>query len=78
MEEYPPVSIITILRGQREFVPLIKANFQEFNYPKDKLELILVDDGSESLIDHFLDDDRILYLHLNVSEIEEFIGKIRF
>lgn len=78
VEEYPPVSIITILRGEREFVPLIKANFQEFEYPKDKLELIIVDDGKVSLMDQFLDDDRYLYLHLNNTEIKEFIEKIHF
>ena len=78
MEEYPPVSIITILHGEREFVPLIKANLQEFNYPSDKLELIIVDDGRESLMSEFVDDERILYLHLKDKEIKEFIDKIDF
>ena len=31
-----------------------------------------------SLIDHFLDDERILYLHLNDKEIKDFIEKITF
>ena len=47
----------------------------EFDYPKDKLELIIVDDGKMSLMDHFLDDERILYLHLNDKEIKDFIEK---
>jgi hypothetical protein len=74
----PNVSIITLLHGEQEFIPLLKANFQEFDYPQDKLELIIVDDGRKSLMDHFLDDERILYLHLNDKEIKEFIGKISF
>lgn len=74
----PPISIITLLHGEQEFIPLIKANFHEFDYPKDQLELIIVDDGKKSLIDHFLDDERYLYLHLNDSEIKEFISKIEF
>ena len=78
LEESPPISVITILRGEQEFIPLIKANLNEFDYPRDKLELVIVDDGEVSLLDHFLDDERILYLHLNDKEIKEFIEKINF
>ena len=78
IEEQPSISVITLLRGEQEFIPLIKANFHEFDYPKDKLELIIVDDGKESLMEHFMDDERYLYLHLNDTEIKEFIEKIDF
>jgi DNA-binding ferritin-like protein (Dps family) len=78
VDEQPCISVITLLRGEKEFIPLIKANFQEFNYPKDKLDLIIIDDGKESLLEEFLDDDRYLYLYLNESEIKEFIEKINF
>ena len=37
IEEQPTISVITILRGEKEFIPLIK----------DKLELVIVDDGKE-------------------------------
>ena len=74
----PAISVITLLHGEQEFIPLIKSNFHDFDYPKDQLELIIVDDGKNSLIDHFLDDERYLYLHLNDSEIKEFISKIEF
>lgn len=78
VDDQPCISVITLLRGEKEFIPLIKANFQEFNYPKDKLDLIIIDDGKESLLEEFLDDDRYLYLYLNESEIKEFIEKINF
>jgi len=78
VDENPHISIITLLRGEQEFIPLIKANFNQFKYPQDKLELIIIDDGKESLIEHFLDDERILYLHLSDKEIQEFIEKIEF
>ena len=78
IEELPPISVITILRGEQEFIPLIKTNLNEFDYPRDKLELVIVDDGKVSLLDHFLDDERILYLHLNDKEIKDFIEKINF
>jgi hypothetical protein len=78
VQEQEPISIITLLRGEKEFIPLIKENFAQFTYAKDKLELIIIDDGKESLIDQFLDDERILYLHLSANEIHEFIGNITF
>ena len=30
IEEQPAISVITILRGEKEFIPLIKHNFQSF------------------------------------------------
>ena len=38
-------SIITILHGEKEFIPLIKYNFKNFN-DQVSLELIIVDDGA--------------------------------
>ena len=76
--DQPNISVITLLRGEKEFIPLIKDNFNKFDYPQDKLELIIVDDGKESLISEFLDDERILYLHLQDKEISEFLEKIEF
>ena len=76
--EKESISIITLLKGEKEFIPLIKDNFNKFEYPQDKLELVIVDDGKESLISEFLEDDRILYLHLEDKEIQEFIEKIDF
>ena len=64
------VSIITILHGEEEFIPLIKDNYINFlnkvnhtNYLQD-LELVVVDDGKENLIKEFCDLDNILYIFL--------------
>ena len=76
--DQPSISVITLLRGEKEFIPLIKDNFNNFNYPQDKLELIIIDDGKESLIKEFLEDERILYLHLSSDEIKNFLEKITF
>ena len=78
VDDQPCISVVTLLRGEKEFIPLIKSNFESFDYPKDKLELVVVDDGKESLMGEFLDDERVLYLHLNDKEIKEFISKITF
>ena len=35
ISEQPNVSVITLLHGEKEFIPLIKANFNSFEFPKD-------------------------------------------
>ena len=39
------------------FIPLIKENLNSFDYPKEQLELIVVDDGDENLMSE--DDDKM-------------------
>ena len=47
-------SIVTLLQGETEFIPLILHNFQNFN-DQDSLELVIVDDGKENLMNYFLE-----------------------
>ena len=68
-------SCITILHGEKEFIPLVKHNFQNFN-DQESLELVIVDDGKENLMKEFMDIDRCIYLHLNEDEIKEFMKQI--
>ena len=69
------VSIITVLHGDKEFIPLIRNNYNRF-LNKDNLELVVVDDGKPSLIKEFCDLDNILYLHLNREEVEKYNKEI--
>jgi hypothetical protein len=69
------VSVVTILHGEREFVPLIKYNFTNFIDSSD-LELVVVDDGKENLSSLFGDIDNCIYLHLSADEISTFMDKI--
>ena len=48
------VSIVTILHGEKEFIPLIKNNYNSF-VNKEDLELVIIDDGKESLSEFFND-----------------------
>ena len=73
--EIQNVSVVTILHGDKEFIPLILHNFQSFNDQKN-LELIVVDDGSENLMKYFMDTDRCMYLHLKNEEKESFMKQI--
>ena len=76
------VSIITIFHGEKEFIPLIKHNYNKFldksnrkNYLQE-LELVIVDDGKDNLINEFCDLENILYLHLDEEEIIKHNEKI--
>ena len=76
------ISIITILHGDKEFIPLIRDNYNNFvdksnhkNYLQE-LELVIVDDGDNNLMEYFSDISNCLYLHLNSEEKEDFMKKI--
>jgi hypothetical protein len=69
------VSIITIFHGDKEFIPLIRDNYNRF-LDKDDLELVIIDDGKKSLIKEFCDLDNILYLHLSPEEVEKYNKEI--
>ena len=68
-------SVITILHGDEEFIPLILNNFKNFN-DNELLELVVVDDGDKNLIKYFSDLDNVLYLHLNQEEKDKFTNRI--
>lgn len=77
------ISIITILHGEKEFIPLIKHNYNNFldksnhtNYLQE-LELVIVDDGNENLMKEFCDLENILYLHLDKEEKQKYNKQIR-
>ena len=72
------VSVICIIRNDREYFSLIKENFMSFDYPQDDLELLVLDDGPENMMDHFLDWDRTLYMHMSQDDIAKYIQKISF
>jgi len=68
-------SVITILHGEKEFIPLILNNFKNFN-DNESLELVVVDDGDENLISYFSELSNCLYLHLDCGEKEKFMDQI--
>jgi len=70
-ENLPAISIITPTYNRRHLFKIPMANFLNFNYPKDKVEWVIVDDGPtkvkdllESSPDH-KDDPRIKYYTLD-------------
>jgi hypothetical protein len=67
----PNVSIITPTFNRRHFFKLAINNFINFRYPKEKLEWIIVDDGTDKIKDLFTEipqlknDSRIKYFELD-------------
>mgnify|MGYP001405249945 FL=1 len=71
----PNISLVTILHDTTELYPLIKHNWDTFEYPKDKLEWIIVDDSKEDHSDLIPLEENILYIRINA---DEYLDKITF
>ena len=50
-DKYPFVSICTPTFNRRPFIPIIIKCFENQTYPKDKIEWIIVDDGTDKIED---------------------------
>jgi hypothetical protein len=61
-EELPYVSIVTITKNRKHIFELPIRNFYEFEYPKDKLEWVIIDDGNDNLKSVLPVDKRIKYV----------------
>lgn len=68
ISQLPSVSIITLTKNRRGFIPLAVRNWEDIIYPSNKLEWVIVDDGNDkigNLITSLTDnDDRINYISL--------------
>lgn len=64
-EDIPGVSIITPTYNRGNTIKLAVVNFLSFDYPKDKLEWIIIDDGDKSILDTLPDDKRIKYYYFD-------------
>jgi len=63
----PFVSVLTITKNRSHFFPLSLHNWNNFRYPKDRIEWVIVDDSkTDELKDLIPSDDRIRYYHLPV------------
>jgi len=74
-KDLPAVSIITPTRNRAHFVRLMLYNFFTIDYPKDKLEWVIVDDGKESVRDMLPRDERIKYYYIGEEDRKVLFGK---
>ena len=54
--ELPNVSILMPTYDRRNFLPLIMTNLYSIDYPKDKLEVVIIDDHKSPL---FINDSEV-------------------
>ena len=75
MEDLPNISLVTILHNWSNFCKTFEYKFNSLDYPKEKLEWIIVDSSLEDHTNLIPDGDNIFYLRLGSSE---FLEKIKF
>ncbi len=61
-DDLPPVSIITVTKDRRTFIPLAKYCFLSQAYPESKLEWVIVDDGNDQIKDLVSDLPNVTYV----------------
>lgn len=64
-ENLPPISIITPTYNRRNFFKLAKYNVAYARYPIEKIEWIIVDDGTDPIEDLIPEDDCIKYYRID-------------
>jgi hypothetical protein len=61
-DSLPDVSILTITRDRRVFMPLAKYSYMIQSYPEDKLEWVIVDDGDDPIEDTLIGVPNVKYV----------------
>jgi Glycosyl transferase family 2/Glycosyl transferases group 1 len=61
-DDMPPISLITITRDRRPFIPLAKYCYLAQAYPEDKIEWVIVDDGKDQIKDLITDLPNVKYI----------------
>ena len=71
-DSLPDISIVTITKDRRVFMPLAKYSYMIQSYPEDKLEWIIVDDGDDPIDDTLIGVPNVVYVRcdtkLTISE----------
>lgn len=62
---FPLVSVCTPTFNRRPFIPYLIKCFESQDYPKDKIEWIIVDDGTDKIEDLVKDIPQVKYFALN-------------
>ena len=63
-QNLPNISIITPTCNRKSLFPIPIRNFYLFDYPKEKMEWIILDDGNQDLSSILPKDERIKYLKI--------------
>jgi hypothetical protein len=61
-DELPDVSIVTLTKDRRNFMPLAKYCYLLQTYPEDKIEWVIVDDGEDAIEDTLIGVPNVTYV----------------
>lgn len=61
-EDLPDVSILCITKDRRIFMPILKYSYMVQSYPEDKMEIVIVDDGDDSIEDTLIGVPNVKYV----------------
>lgn len=75
MSDLPNISLVTILHDWTQFYILFQHHWDTLDYPKDKLEWIIIDDSKEDHSNKIPIHENILYMRVNS---DEYLSKIDF
>ena len=66
--DLPLISIVTPTRNRKSIFNIWISNYNRINYPQNKIEFVIIDDGSENLSNILPKDIRIKYIKVNTEE----------
>jgi GR25 family glycosyltransferase involved in LPS biosynthesis len=64
-KDLPKISIVTPTRNRKNLFKIWLDNYHRIDYPSNKMEFVIVDDGIENLRDILPIDDRIKYIRIS-------------
>lgn len=67
-KDLPNVSVVILTGNRRNFIDIFYYYAQNFDYPKNKLEFLFIDDGQEKISDIMLRDKRFKHIHCNTKD----------
>jgi glycosyltransferase involved in cell wall biosynthesis len=63
-DSLPNVSVVCVTQDRRIFMPILKYSYMIQSYPEEKMELIIVDDGDDSIEDTLFGVPNVVYVRL--------------
>ena len=62
-KDLPNISLCMPTYNRKKFMKLVEMNYNNITYPKEKIEFIILDDGTDSVKDVIPKGDNIKYYH---------------
>ena len=70
-DELPKISVITPSLGRKNLFRMAQQNWINFDYPADKMEWVIINEGDESYLSMVKGDKRIKYVHIYPEQVKD-------